>query len=388
MGIALLVARGAQAQPDDVKRAVVAQALFAKAQQEMKEASYAAACPKLEEAAQLAPESYAVRMALGDCYLALGRTASAWITYTRAMTLARDAQKQKEAMKRAQDLEARLAHLTIRVPESARRLPDLQVRRDDLAVGPGQWDVAMPVDRGPHLIVATAPGKRPWLQTVEVQADGMDQSVTLGDLEDAAPAPPPPPLRPPISMDVTFRMGVVVRLSPVKGITERSALTLAGGAFVSPTPLVAIGLLFERVNLGEEYGGSVRRDLDTLWLGVRLHAIDTDRVRLSALFAPALSWQAVSEVNDMQGTLCAGTGGPYAALRAGVGLDLRLGGGASFVLDTAVDHIRLPDWVKASCSTASAPLAMRHVISPGPMTLFGGRAGFAYRFDGVASPGR
>jgi hypothetical protein len=112
--------------------------------------------------------------------------------------------RQAEAARRAALLAPRLAKLTIAVPPGA-RVPELEVRRDDSTVGEGTWGASLPADSGPHTVIASAPGYKPWSTVVRIETDGATVSVEVPPLEKlpekppepaalgpAAPPPPPP----------------------------------------------------------------------------------------------------------------------------------------------------------------------------------------------------
>jgi hypothetical protein len=72
-------------------------------------------------------------------------------------------------------------------------VPGLDLKRDGIAVGHAELGVALPVDPGPHVIEATAPGKKPFSAKLDVapkQADAR-MTVTLENEPEAVVAPPP-----------------------------------------------------------------------------------------------------------------------------------------------------------------------------------------------------
>jgi hypothetical protein len=178
----LLARREAAAQQADPQQVAAAQALFEQASAALDRKDYASACPKLEEVVRLVPEGLGARLALGECYEGMGRLASAWTVYLRTETSAmqaRQAARQKEAHQRAEALKPRLAQLKITVPSELRALPGLAVSRDGIPVGAAQWDLSLPVDKGKHVIVATASGRERWEKTIEIPSDGAAETVTI-----------------------------------------------------------------------------------------------------------------------------------------------------------------------------------------------------------------
>ena len=160
---------------------------------------FSEACPKLEESQRLDP-GLGTLFHLGDCYEGAGKVASAWAAFLEVASLAAAAgqtDRETAAKARAQKLESRLPRITIVVPEAS-RVPELRVTRDDVPVGSAQWGAPLPVDPGPHRIVASAPGRRNFTDEV-VLKEGATASLPIPPLEVApeqAPAAAPAPAQP------------------------------------------------------------------------------------------------------------------------------------------------------------------------------------------------
>lgn len=166
-------ARGAAADGAGADQAM-AQALFDEGRRLMDASDYARACPKFAESQRLDPGGGTI-LNLALCHEAEGKTASAWAEFNEALSQAiRDGRAEREA--RARESIARLAprvsRLTVTVADGMP--PDLQVTVDGAPLGAASRGVAVPLDPGPHLVVATAMGKPTWTTT-----------VTLGPLADA-----------------------------------------------------------------------------------------------------------------------------------------------------------------------------------------------------------
>lgn len=184
----------AQASAND---AAVAEVLFDEGKKLMAEGRLAEACPKLAESNRL-DTGIGTLLFLGDCYEKNGQVASAWATFREAASLAQkgaDA-REKLARDRAGALEPALPHLTIAVP-AASRVQGLVITRDGLDVGAVQWDIALPMDPGRHVLRATAPGRAPWQTTVDV-ARATPARVDV-------PLLPPAPSTPPASREPSGR---------------------------------------------------------------------------------------------------------------------------------------------------------------------------------------
>ncbi len=172
-----------------------ATALFDEGRKLMAQHHYADACPKLAESQRIAP-SGGTLINLAECYEHGGQTASAWSTWKAAAARANAAGKasaEKSALARAAALEPSMARLAIVVaPESD--VAGLEVKRDGVPVGRGEFGSVLPVDPGPHVIEATAPRKKAWSTRVDVAAKQTDARVTIAltaDIDTTAPAPAP-----------------------------------------------------------------------------------------------------------------------------------------------------------------------------------------------------
>jgi hypothetical protein len=182
------LARDAHAQQAPADQLGVAQVLWDQGLEAMNRKDYAAACPKIAEVVRLRPDGLGAKLKLAECYEGAGRLASAWAMYGVVESLATSA-KQPDRVTRAHQrreaLEPQLAHVTIVVPDAVRALPGLEIERDDALVGPAQWGVPLPVDKGRHVIVVTATGKERWEKPVEIAADGAAASLSIEGLADA-----------------------------------------------------------------------------------------------------------------------------------------------------------------------------------------------------------
>lgn len=180
----------ARAEPQGSERDAAAQALYTEATGAMDRGDYAAACPKLEEVVRLAPEGIGAKLTLASCYEQAGRLATAWSMFTLAEAAAKLAgqdERRKKASARAQALLPKLSRLTIQVSDAARSLPGLQIQRDGVLIDAEQWGSAAPVDKGEHLIQASAPGKQRWGVQVHVESDGTASVVAIPLLPDEPP---------------------------------------------------------------------------------------------------------------------------------------------------------------------------------------------------------
>ncbi len=186
-GAALLCAGATGAQPA-AAIPPAAQALYDAATAAIDHKDFDAACPKLEQVVKLVPDGIGARVTLGACYEGAGKLASAWTAYSGAAATADrigQSPRADKARHNAEALKPKLAVLRIVLAPDVAAPPGLTVQRDGLAFDATSLGVALPVDRGPHPIVVSAPGKRPWTKTVDVDHDGANVVVTVDALVDA-----------------------------------------------------------------------------------------------------------------------------------------------------------------------------------------------------------
>ncbi len=160
------------------------EALFGEGKRLATEGKFAEACPKFLASYNL-EHRLGTLLNLADCYEKNHQLASAWARFVEARTLASRANQADRAEFSAQHaavLEPKLAKLTIKVAQPA---PQLDVRRDGVALDPGAYGVAVAVDVGRHKVEASAPDKKPWSGEITVTADGEVKTVEVPALVDA-----------------------------------------------------------------------------------------------------------------------------------------------------------------------------------------------------------
>ena len=168
-----------------------ARALFDQGRTLTSQGKYAEACPKFEESQRLDP-GIGTQFNLADCFERTGRTATAWAMFLDVASAARQAgqkDREKVARARAAALDPKLSRLSVTVAEEA---PGLEVKRDGSSMGKALWGTAVPVDPGTHTIEASAPGRKPWVQKIEVPATATETKVSIPALEPEAAAPEAP----------------------------------------------------------------------------------------------------------------------------------------------------------------------------------------------------
>jgi len=159
----------------------LAEALFQQGKQLLERGDAHAACPKLAESLRL-DRATGTLLALAMCHEVEGRLASAWAEYLEVIARAKKdgrADREEAARQWAQKLEARLSTLSVAVPAAVAEIPGLRVRRDSVALDAPAWSTAVPVDPGPHVVVATAPGRETWTTTVVVAGAAERRTVSV-----------------------------------------------------------------------------------------------------------------------------------------------------------------------------------------------------------------
>lgn len=148
-------AQPAYAQSEADKAA--AEALFDQARSLMQQGNFEPACEKLRTSQELDP-AVGTLLYLGDCYEKANRLASAFRAFERAQADAEEANDSRAqlAAVRASALKPRLLSVIVEVQGAPPQ--GLVVRASGRAVSPEEFGVATPVDEGPLLVVASAPG--------------------------------------------------------------------------------------------------------------------------------------------------------------------------------------------------------------------------------------
>jgi len=170
-----------------------AEALFNAAKQLRDSGQVADACPMFAESKRLSP-GVGVTLHLADCYERTGRTASAWQQFREAEKLSHEHGDEKRAAvarARAQALEPKLGELTVAAGAASHE--GWEVLIDGTRLPPQQWNVALAMDTGDHVVTVKAPGQAPRIVTTRVGA-ASQASVPIDEpapsSAGAAPVPP------------------------------------------------------------------------------------------------------------------------------------------------------------------------------------------------------
>lgn len=193
LGLALVCA-GELAAAEDASPAAVAAAesTFQRARELLDAGKLEEAVLAFQESHRQAP-SVGALLNLGVAFEKLGKTASAWAAYKEAIKLAR-ARGESAKVEKGEELlaavEPMLARLVIRPAEPT---PGLLVRRGDLTLGAGSFEVPIPVDPGVVVLRVEAPQRAPREVRVGVEPGAFVEV----DLPPLVPLPPPDPEAPP-----------------------------------------------------------------------------------------------------------------------------------------------------------------------------------------------
>ncbi len=162
--------------------AAIAEAAFTRGKELMAQGKATEACPKFEESHRLDP-SVGALLNLGRCYEQLGRTASAWVRYKEAGTLARSfGQTERETVARdlAKTLEPKLSRVRI---EATKRMDAMRITRNGEEVGVALLGDPLPVDPGKLKIEVSAPGYARWTTEIEIGKEADLKTVLIPELK-------------------------------------------------------------------------------------------------------------------------------------------------------------------------------------------------------------
>jgi hypothetical protein len=157
------LAGSARAEDADEK----ARALFKEGRALAAAGRYAEACPKFEDSRRVA-DGPGTTFNLADCYEHVGRLSRAWVLFSDVVQTTHDLgerDREDAARRRANALDARLSHFSLRVAEP---LDDFVVRANGEVVPREAWASPIAVDRGTATVDAEAPGRKPWHVEVTV----------------------------------------------------------------------------------------------------------------------------------------------------------------------------------------------------------------------------
>jgi len=178
--------------PHAVAQNADAEKLFGDGDALMKQGKYSEACDAFEASNRIEARAGTL-IRLGECREANHQLASAWSAYKDALVRVKDPKKKDIATKKVADIEPRLSYLTVTVAPDA-RTDGLAITRNGTALDPALWNRALPVNGGEYTVVARAPGKADWKNTVTVPDEKGKIAVEVPKLGDPGAAGPKPPV--------------------------------------------------------------------------------------------------------------------------------------------------------------------------------------------------
>ena len=216
---------------------------------EMGAGSFASACPKLETAVQLAPESaVGARINLAECYEKTDRVARAWTQHAVVAVLA-EKKGETERVKSARDAMARLggrvATIELQLSTALLSLPGVAVTVDGAPLSELPWTKVFAVDVAAHTVEVQAPGHRSRSIKVDGLGTGENRILPVAMLERADAAPPSAKVAPTVAIPNT----AVFSSGPTQPRTEGRSkvpglvgLGVAVAAFAAGGALVGVAL--------------------------------------------------------------------------------------------------------------------------------------------------
>ena len=223
-----------------------AEALFREGRTLIKSGKLEAGCDKLEASEKL-ESSVGTLLNLGDCKEKLGKTATAWAAFRKAEAMAKragdDQKRHAEAKRRAQKLEGELSNLVIQVGTST---PGIVIKRDGESLDASVVNSPLPVDPGAHVIIAEAPGYKPFKTEVSIGKGGR-RYVVIPTLEREV-AKMTPPSAPPAVVVRTPEPTTVVAVPEQRTVvvtdTWNGTRKAAIGVGIAGAAAIGLGIYF------------------------------------------------------------------------------------------------------------------------------------------------
>ncbi|HEU0031145.1 MAG TPA: hypothetical protein VFQ53_10970 [Kofleriaceae bacterium] len=160
-------------------------ALFDQGQKEMKAGNYEKACKSFETSMSLVPDT-GTKGSLARCYEKLGKLATSWLLWRELADTAPSPDLRKDAADKAAKLDPRVPKYVVKV---ASVVPGMQVTINGKQVDPAV-DVPVPIDPGPVVAIATAPGHDDWKSETNAAEGGtlvIEVPVLVAKKVDAPP---------------------------------------------------------------------------------------------------------------------------------------------------------------------------------------------------------
>jgi len=187
LSLLFVAPRIAHAEPSTQDR-VLAESLFREARTLVDAGKLKDACLKFAESQRLDPQ-LGTLLYLATCHAEEGKTATAWINFSEAATLAERTSQPKRAeiaRARAEELEAKLSKLVVEVDSA---VDSMVVTLDGEELKAASWGTAQPVDPGIHHIEASAPGYATYAAEVDSPVGPHTETHSIPPLEAVALEP-------------------------------------------------------------------------------------------------------------------------------------------------------------------------------------------------------
>lgn len=203
---AALVAVPAVASADDTSSS-----FFADGQKLMAEGKFAEACPKFEKALLLNPGA-GTKFNLADCYVKIGKLASALVHYREVENVTRQVgQQERSAMakEKADALEPKVPTVIVRAPWLS-SVPSASITLDGRPLTAGEVEKPIKVDFGEHVAIAKTDEQHQTRAVAKIGAEGEARTLALDspvkiETKPAGPTPSTNP-EPPKSDGTTQRI--------------------------------------------------------------------------------------------------------------------------------------------------------------------------------------
>lgn len=184
----------AEATPQDV---ALAEEAFKAAVALFDANKYEEACTKFAESHRLDP-AIGVELRLAHCYEKIGRIGSASTHYANVIdnaTKVGDQRRKALAQKRLDAIGPRVPKITVNVSASLTGLDGLVVELDGVRIESAHWGKQTVIDPGKHTITANAPGRKPFMQEIDIR-ESANEARTITTLEVISVPEPEPDKHP------------------------------------------------------------------------------------------------------------------------------------------------------------------------------------------------
>jgi len=166
-------------------------ALFDQGIKEMKAGNYEKACKSFAQSHELVADT-GTKGSLAKCYEKLGRLATSWLLWRELADMAPTEDLRKDAAKQAAKLDPRVPKYVLKLtsPAAAGMVVSINGKTVDLKI-----DIPVPVDPGPIVATASAPGRQDWKADTTAAEGGtlVIEVPVLAEFQSDKPPPPPPP---------------------------------------------------------------------------------------------------------------------------------------------------------------------------------------------------